>query len=183
MLVERCAYDRAVQIAKQVAETTAAAPSHLSGRHIGPVVSRQQWEKIQVHCGCELVSNSQRDRLHSLSLCVRVWLFERVYFYCALTSKQIERMQGYIQSGIDEGAQLLAGGLGLPDGVTKGYFVRPTVFADVKPGMTIEKEEIFGPVLCMMPFDDEAHAVRIANDTPYGLTNYVRRKLRYPFSV
>ena len=84
-------------------------------------------------------------------------------------------MQGYIQSGIDEGAQLLAGGLGLPDGVTKGYFVRPTVFADVKPGMTIEKEEIFGPVLCMMPFDDEAHAVRIANDTPYGLTNYVRR--------
>ena len=92
-------------------------------------------------------------------------------------------MQGYIQSGIDEGAQLLAGGLGLPDGVTKGYFVRPTVFADVKTGMTIEKEEIFGPVLCMMPFDDEAHAVRIANDTPYGLTNYVRRKLRYPFSV
>jgi aldehyde dehydrogenase (NAD+) len=110
-------------------------------------------------------------------------LFERVYFYCALTSKQIEQMQGYIQSGIDEGAQLLAGGLGLPDGVTKGYFVRPTVFADVKPGMTIEKEEIFGPVLCMMPFDDEAHAVRIANDTPYGLTNYVRRELRHPFSV
>jgi len=56
MLVERCAYDRAVQIAKQVAETTAAAPSHLSGRHIGPVVSRQQWEKIQVQCGRELVS-------------------------------------------------------------------------------------------------------------------------------
>jgi aldehyde dehydrogenase (NAD+) len=104
-------------------------------------------------------------------------------FYCALTSKQIEQMQGYIQSGIDEGAQLLAGGLGLPDGVTKGYFVRPTVFADVKPGMTIEKEEIFGPVLCMMPFDDEAHAVRIANDTPYGLTNYVRRELRHSFSV
>ena len=71
---------------------------------------------------------------------------------------------------------MVAGGLGLPEGLTKGYFVRPTVFADVKPGMTIEKEEIFGPVLCMLPFDDEAHAVRLANDTPYGLTNYVRRK-------
>ncbi len=70
---------------------------------------------------------------------------------------------------------MVAGGLGLPEGLTKGYFVRPTVFADVKPGMTIEKEEIFGPVLCMLPFDDEAHAVRLANDTPYGLTNYVRR--------
>lgn len=86
-------------------------------------------------------------------------------------------MQGYIQTGIDEGARLLAGGLGLPEGLTKGYFVRPTVFADVKSGMTIEKEEIFGPVLCIMPFDDEADALRIANETPYGLTNYVRQSM------
>jgi aldehyde dehydrogenase (NAD+) len=86
-------------------------------------------------------------------------------------------VQGYIQTGIDEGARLVAGGLGLPEGLTTGYFVRPTVFADVKSGMTIEKEEIFGPVLCIMPFDDEADALRIANETPYGLTNYVRQSI------
>jgi aldehyde dehydrogenase (NAD+) len=78
---------------------------------------------------------------------------------------------------MDEGARLVAGGLGLPQGLTEGFFVRPTVFADVKPGMTIEQEEIFGPVLCLLPFDDEAEAVRIANQTRYGLTNYVRSML------
>ena len=58
--------------------------------------------------------------------------------------------------------------------MNKGFYVRPTIFADVKPGMTIEREEIFGPVMCMIPFDTEAEAVKIANDTPYGLTNYVQ---------
>jgi aldehyde dehydrogenase (NAD+) len=69
---------------------------------------------------------------------------------------------------------LVAGGLGLPEGMNKGFYVRPTVFADVKPGMTIEKEEIFGPVLSIIPFDTEEEAIAIANDTPYGLTNYVQ---------
>jgi acyl-CoA reductase-like NAD-dependent aldehyde dehydrogenase len=103
---------------------------------------------------------------------------------CAARLQSCDNAQGYIHSGIAEGARLVAGGLGLPEGLTKGFFVRPTVFADVKPGMTIEKEEIFGPVLCILPFDDEAHAVRLANDTPYGLTNYVRctkRVLCKPF--
>lgn len=128
MLVERSIYDQAVEIAKETAEKTKVAPADQSGRHIGPVVNKRQWDQIQ----------------------------------------------GYIQKGIDEGARLVSGGLGLPEGMNKGFYVRPTVFADVKPGMTIEKEEIFGPVLSIIPFDTEEEAIAIANNTPYGLTNYVQ---------
>lgn len=88
--------------------------------------------------------------------------------------RQWEQIQGYIQKGIDEGARLVAGGPGLPEGFNRGFYVKPTVFADVKPGMTIEREEIFGPVLAIIPFETEEEAVAIANDTPYGLTNYVQ---------
>lgn len=91
-----------------------------------------------------------------------------------VNKRQWDQIQGYIQKGIDEGARLVAGGPGLPEGFNRGFYVKPTIFADVKPGMTIEKEEIFGPVLCMIPFETEDEAVRIANDTPYGLTNYVQ---------
>jgi aldehyde dehydrogenase (NAD+) len=91
-----------------------------------------------------------------------------------VNKRQWDQIQSYIQKGIDEGARLVAGGPGLPEGFNRGFFVRPTVFADVTPGMTIEREEIFGPVLCIMPFDTEAEAVRLANDTPYGLANYVQ---------
>ncbi len=87
---------------------------------------------------------------------------------------QYNKIQGLIEKGIKEGARLVTGGLGRPEGLNRGYFVRPTVFADVKPGMAIEKEEIFGPVLSILPFDTEEEAVRIANDTVYGLTNYVQ---------
>ena len=128
MLVERPVYDRAVEIARGVAEATRVASPREAGPHIGPVVNRRQWESIQRH----------------------------------------------IQSGIDEGARLVAGGPGRPEGLNRGCYVRPTVFADVRPGMTIEREEIFGPVLSILPFDTEEEAVRIANDTPYGLTNYVQ---------
>jgi aldehyde dehydrogenase (NAD+) len=91
-----------------------------------------------------------------------------------VNQRQWNQIQGYIQKGIDEGARLLCGGPGLPDGLGKGFFVKPTIFADVTPGMTIEREEIFGPVLCVIPFDTEAEAVHIANDSPYGLTHYVQ---------
>jgi aldehyde dehydrogenase (NAD+) len=91
-----------------------------------------------------------------------------------VNKRQFDLIQGYIQKGIDEGARLVAGGLGLPDSVNRGYFVRPTIFADVRPGMVIEREEIFGPVMCIIPFDTEEEALHIANDTPYGLTNYVQ---------
>lgn len=93
-----------------------------------------------------------------------------------VNKRQWDQIQGYIQKGIDEGARLVAGGPGLPEDKNRGFYVKPTVFADVKPGMTIEREEIFGPVLCMIPFDTEAEAVRLANDTPYGLTDYVQTR-------
>ena len=128
MLVERSIYEDAVEIAKATAEATKVGDPSEEGRHIGPVVSAAQFEKIQ----------------------------------------------GLIQKGIDEGARLVAGGVGRPEGVNRGYYVRPTVFADVTNDMTIAQEEIFGPVLSMIPFDDEEDAIRIANDTVYGLTSYVQ---------
>ena len=84
------------------------------------------------------------------------------------------KIQDLIQAGIDEGARLVAGGTGRPDGLNKGYYVRPTVFADVTPEMRIYREEIFGPVLAISPFDTEQDAIEMANDTVYGLTNYVQ---------
>jgi len=128
MLVERPLYDRAVEIAREVAEGVKVGSAHEPGKHMGPVVSEAQFNKIQ----------------------------------------------GLIEKGIAEGARLVTGGVGRPEGLNRGYYVRPTVFADVTPGMTIEREEIFGPVLSMMPFDTEEEAVKIANDTIYGLTNYVQ---------
>jgi len=86
---------------------------------------------------------------------------------------QFDKVQRLIQKGIDEGAQLVTGGTGRPDGLSKGYFVKPTVFANVRNDMTIAREEIFGPVLSIIPYEDEDDAVRIANDTPYGLSGYV----------
>jgi len=128
MLVERSIYDQAVATAKEVAEKTSVDIASLEGRHIGPVVSELQYNKIQ----------------------------------------------DLIAKGIEEGADLVAGGLGKPEGLDKGYFVRPTVFAGVNNDMTIAREEIFGPVLSMIPFDSEEEAVQIANDTLYGLTNYIQ---------
>ncbi|MEM6339754.1 MAG: aldehyde dehydrogenase family protein [Pseudomonadota bacterium] len=87
---------------------------------------------------------------------------------------QWNKIQDLIQKGIDEGARLVAGGTGRPEGFNKGFYVRPTVFADVNNQMTIAREEIFGPVLAIIPFETEEEAVEIANDTPYGLTNYVQ---------
>ena len=128
MLVERSAYDRAVDIARETAEQTRVDLASRPGKHIGPLVNATQFEKVQK----------------------------------------------LIETGISEGARLVAGGAGRPEGFNRGYFVRPTVFADVTPEMTIFKEEIFGPVLAMTPFDSEEEAIRLANDTPYGLTNYVQ---------
>jgi acyl-CoA reductase-like NAD-dependent aldehyde dehydrogenase len=90
-----------------------------------------------------------------------------------VSEAQRERVRGYIRKGVEEGAKLVAGGDEPPEGLQRGYFVRPTVFSDVRPDMTIAQEEIFGPVLAIMPYDDEDDAVRIANDTIYGLAGGV----------
>lgn len=128
MLVQAGIYDQAVEIAAETAAKITVGNAHEEGRHIGPVVNKTQWDKIQ----------------------------------------------GLIETGIAEGARLVAGGPGLPEQFNKGFYVRPTVFADVTPDMTIAREEIFGPVLSIMKFDSEEDAVAIANDTEYGLTNYVQ---------
>jgi len=91
-----------------------------------------------------------------------------------ISETQFNKIQNLIKKGIDEGAKLIAGGPGKPDGLDKGYYVKPTVFIDVKNNMEIAKTEIFGPVLSVIPFESEEEAISIANDTPYGLTNYVQ---------
>jgi len=128
MLVERSIYDETVEKAAEIAGSVKVGPASEPGRHIGPVVNKTQWTKIQE----------------------------------------------MIEVGINEGARLVAGGPGLPEGMNKGYYVRPTVFADVDNDMRIAQEEIFGPVLSIIPFEDEADAIKIANETAYGLTNYVQ---------
>jgi aldehyde dehydrogenase (NAD+)/3-succinoylsemialdehyde-pyridine dehydrogenase len=86
---------------------------------------------------------------------------------------QWRRVQGLIETGIREGARLIAGGMGRPEGLRRGFFTRPTIFSGVTNNMTVAREEIFGPVLCILPYTDEEEAIRIANDTPYGLSSYV----------
>jgi aldehyde dehydrogenase (NAD+) len=86
---------------------------------------------------------------------------------------QFEKIQRLIEKGIAEGAEVVAGGAGRPPGLERGYYVRPTVFSNVRNEMTIAREEIFGPVLCIIPYETEEDAIRIANDTPYGLSGYV----------
>jgi aldehyde dehydrogenase (NAD+) len=89
------------------------------------------------------------------------------------SAAQFDKIQRLIEAGIREGARLVAGGPGRPAGLNRGYYARPTVFGEVTPAMSIAGEEIFGPVLTIMPYGDEDEAVRIANDTPYGLAAYV----------
>ena len=127
MLVPRGRMNEAASIAAEVANTIRVGDPRGEGIEVGPLVSEQQWHKVQA----------------------------------------------LIQKGIDEGASLAAGGAGRPEGLDKGWYARPTVFANVSNDMTIAREEIFGPVLSIMPYDDEDEAVEIANDSPYGLSGYV----------
>ncbi len=90
-----------------------------------------------------------------------------------VSKTQYDKIQRLIEAGIKEGAELVAGGLGRPEGMTRGYFIRPTVFANVRNDMTIAREEIFGPVLSILPYENEEEAIKIANDTVYGLSGYV----------
>ena len=91
-----------------------------------------------------------------------------------VSKTQYDKIINLIQSGIDEGATLAAGGPDLPHGMNKGYFIKPTIFTDVKNDMRIAKEEIFGPVLSIIPFETEEEAIKIVNETEYGLGNYLQ---------
>jgi aldehyde dehydrogenase (NAD+) len=91
-----------------------------------------------------------------------------------ISKVQWDKIQGLIEAGIAEGAKVVCGGPGLPEGIESGYYVRPTVFSDVSNDMTVAQQEIFGPVLVMIPYDTEEEAIQIANDTPYGLAGYVQ---------
>ena len=127
MLVPQSKLPQAIAAAKQAAEATKVGDPFAEGTSLGPLASKNQFEKVQ-----QLVNQ-----------------------------------------GIAEGANLITGGPGRPEGISKGYFVKPTVFAGVRNDMTIAREEIFGPVLCIISYQNEEDAVRIANDTPYGLSGYV----------
>jgi len=124
LLVHRSQVSDATGIVKTIMEATPVGEASTMGAHIGPVVNKAQFDKIQ----------------------------------------------GLIQSAIDEGATLVTGGTGRPDGRNAGYFIKPTLFADVTPDMRIAQEETFGPVATITVYDDQDEAVRIANDTPYGLS-------------
>jgi aldehyde dehydrogenase (NAD+) len=93
-----------------------------------------------------------------------------------VSEAQFNKIQALIECGLREGATLVTGGTGRPEGLNRGYYVRPTVFGDVEPSMTIAREEIFGPVLAIMPYDSEEQAIEIANDTVYGLSANVESK-------
>ena len=127
MLVERSIYQQVLEIAKKTGESQQVGDPAEPGRHIGPVVSELQFDRIQA----------------------------------------------LIKSGIEEGANLLVGGPGKPAGHETGFYIRPTIFSDVSNDMRIAREEIFGPVLSIIPFEGEDEAIALANDTPYGLAAYV----------
>jgi len=127
MLVPSPKMAEAVKAAQRAADASKVGDPFIEGTHLGPLVSKVQFEKVQ---------------------CL-------------------------ICKGIEDGATLVSGGPGRPDGLVKGYFVKPTVFADVRNNMAIAREEIFGPVLCIIPYESEDDAVQIANDTPYGLSGFV----------
>ncbi len=128
MLVEESVYDKVVEIAERVASGVKVGDPAQAGNHLGPVVSKLQFDKIQK----------------------------------------------LIEAGVAEGARVVVGGPGKPAGHENGYFVRPTIFADVNNQMTVAREEIFGPVLCILKFRTLEEAIEIANDTPYGLAAYVQ---------
>ena len=124
-----------------------------------------------------LVHKSQHDEAAEIAKAVassvQVGTGEKGSLGPISNANQYNKVQELIQKGIDEGATLVAGGTGRPDGLNRGYYAKPTVFANVSNDMTIAQEEIFGPVLCMIPYEDEDDAISIANDTVYGLSGYV----------
>ncbi len=182
-----------VEVAKNAAPTVKRVTQELGGKSPNIVLDDDDFAKsvaagmkaMMMNSGqsCNapsrmLVPNSRRDEAADVAEAVaesaKVGVADDKTAIGPVASKaQFDKIQGLIQKGIDEGATVVAGGLGRPDGLDTGYYVRPTVFADVTNDMTIAREEIFGPVLCILGYDDLDQAVEIANDTDYGLAGYV----------
>jgi aldehyde dehydrogenase (NAD+) len=182
-----------VDVAKNAAATVKRVTQELGGKSPNIVIDDEKFaDSVTAGVSTMMVNSGQscnapsrmlvpRDRIaeaaeiaRSVAEAVSVGDLDDKRAIGPVASKaQFEKVQGLIQKGIDEGATVAAGGPGRPDGLGTGYYVKPTVFSDVNNDMTIAREEIFGPVLCILPYDDLDQAVDIANDTEYGLAGYV----------
>ena len=182
-----------VEVARSAASTVKRVSQELGGKSPNIVLDDEDFAKsvtagvsvMMMNSGqsCNapsrmLVPNSRRDEAVAVAQAVAAAVKvgdpgEKTAIGPVASKAQYDKIQGLIQKGIDEGATVVVGGPGRPDGVDTGYYVKPTVFADVKNDMTIAREEIFGPVLCILGYDDLDQALEIANDTEYGLAGYV----------
>jgi len=182
-----------VEVARSAASTVKRVSQELGGKSPNIVLDDEDFAKsvtagvsvMMMNSGqsCNapsrmLVPNSRKDEAVAVALAVaeqvKVGDPDNKSAIGPVASKaQFDKVQGLIQKGIDEGATVVVGGPGRPVGLDTGYYVKPTVFADVKNDMTIAREEIFGPVLCILGYDDLDQALEIANDTEYGLAGYV----------
>lgn len=160
ILLEDADFETAVTRGVAACFTNSGQSCSIPTRMLVPRSRMQQVERIATAAAATYRTGDTRDEATQLGPLVN--------------RTQFERVQSLIQTGIDEGATLVSGGTGRPDDLPRGYFVRPTIFADVTPQMTIAREEIFGPVLSIMPYDSEDQAVEIANGTDYGLAAYVQ---------
>ena len=182
-----------VEVARNAAATVKRVSQELGGKSPNIVLDDEDFAKsvtagvsvMMMNSGqsCNapsrmLVPNSRRDEAVAVAQAVAAAVKvgdpgEKTAIGPVASKAQYDKIQGLIQKGIDEGATVVVGGPGRPEGVDTGYYVKPTVFADVKNDMTIAREEIFGPVLCILGYDDLDQALEIANDTEYGLAGYV----------
>ncbi len=183
-----------VTIAKNAADTVKRVAQELGGKSANILLDDVDWEAAVAggvrtcfqnsgqSCNAPtrmLVPASKMDEVIAIAKAVAEQVVvgdpqdENTHMGPVVSEAQFNKIQGLIQKGIDEGATLVAGGPGKPEGLEKGYFVKPTIFANVSNDMTIAREEIFGPVLSILPYQDEEDAIRIANDTLYGLSGYV----------
>jgi len=182
-----------VEVARNAASTVKRVSQELGGKSPNIVLDDDDFAKSVVagvsvmmmnsgqSCNAPsrmLVPNSRKDEAVAVAKATAEQVkvgdpSEKTAIGPVASKAQFDKIQGLIQKGIDEGATVVVGGVGRPDGLDTGYYVRPTVFADVKNDMTIAREEIFGPVLCILGYDDLDQALEIANDTEYGLAGYV----------
>ena len=183
-----------IQVAKNAADTVKCVCQELGGKSANILLDDADFQKAVTRdvLGCfsnsgqscnaptrMLVPAARLDEVKSIARAAAAMVkegdpqSESTTMGPVVSKAQYDRIQRLIQAGIDEGAELVCGGPGKPEGLETGYYVKPTIFANVRNDMSIAREEVFGPVLAILPYRDEAEAIRIANDTVYGLSGYV----------